>query len=172
MEQCYKFNEDNEWYTREEDIINFLNISKLNKIKTIWCPFDNNNSNFVRVLKEQGFNIINSHISEGKDFYNYLPDKKIDLILSNPPFRGKQKTLERIKELNIPFALIYGIQCFNSGGFVKELKNFDNLQMIFLTKRIKFFKDYENQNVKLPNPTFHSMWICNGLGLEKDITIW
>ncbi|WP_412031272.1 sugar-phosphate nucleotidyltransferase [Metamycoplasma buccale] len=166
----YNFNfnkNDVEWYTKKTDILKFLELAKIDKTKTIWCPFDNKNSNFVKVLKEQGYNIIYSHISLDQDFYKYEPKQKYDLIISNPPFKGKSQTLKRLIQLNKPFAMIYGIQCFNSGGFVKELKNVKNLQLIFLNKRMQFFKESENEKGSC---SFHSLWICNDL-LDRKLII-
>lgn len=168
MKQCYQFNEDNEYYTFKKDVENFLDNVVIPKDKVIWCPFDTENSAFVKVLRDRGVEVIYSHISNGQDFYVYEPEKHYDIILSNPPFKNKAKTMKRLIELNKPFAMIYGIQCFNSGGFTRELKNVKNLQFLLLCKRIKFHKGIENNN--LPNPTFHSMWICNDL-LDDKIKI-
>lgn len=169
MKQCYIFNEDNEYYTFEKDVRDFMNLCNLDKSKVIWCPFDTNESNFVKVLNELGYKVINTHISSGEDFFNYQPSN-YDVIISNPPFKGKAKVMERLIKLNKPFGLIYGIQCFNSGGFVSLLKELNNLQMVFLTRRIKFFKEKNAKPKGTPQPTFHSMWICNDL-LDKEITI-
>ena len=124
----------------------------------------------VHLLKywEREVKVIYSHISTDQDFYKYEPKQHYDIIMSNPPFKNKQKTMERLIELNKPFAMIYGIQCFNSGGFTRELKNVKNLQFLLLCKRIKFHKGIEDN--KLPAPTFHSMWICNDL-LDSKIKI-
>ena len=37
---------------------------------TIWCPFDTEESWFVKYGKYLGHNIIHSHLSEGKDFFS------------------------------------------------------------------------------------------------------
>ena len=172
MKQCYQFNNDNEWYTYESDVENFLSNVDIPKDKVIWCPFDLNESNFVKVFKSHGYRVLNTHIDYGQDFFNYEPTEHYDMIISNPPFRDKAKFLKRMNELKKPFAMIYGIQCFNSGGFVRELKNVKNLQFILLTKRMKFFKDLnENSFRNFKNtPTFHSMWICNDF-LDSKIKI-
>ena len=36
--------------------------------KHIWCPFDKEHSEFVKILKEKGFNITFGHIETGQDF--------------------------------------------------------------------------------------------------------
>ena len=72
-----------EWYTPAyaiEPIIPYLK-----KGSTVWCPFDLPESNYVKCLKENGFKVIHSHISEGKDFFKQeVPD--CDYIVSNPPY--------------------------------------------------------------------------------------
>src|SRR5574344_2568566 len=47
---------------------------KENSITTIWCPFDTENSEFVRTFKGMGYNVVHSHIDEGKDFFEYEPE--------------------------------------------------------------------------------------------------
>lgn len=165
MKQCYQFNNDNEYYTFKKDVDNFINNVNIPKDKIIWCPFDTEESAFVKVLKRQGYKVLYSHIDNEQDFYNYEPKQHYDIIISNPPFKNKAKTIERLIQLKKPFAMIYGIQCFNSGGFTRQLKNVNNLQFLLLCKRIKFHKGIEDD--KLPSPTFHSMWICNDLLDEK-----
>ena len=53
---------------------------------TIWCPFDTEDSEFVKILSQEGFNVIASHISKGQDFYCYEPQEPWDCMISNPPF--------------------------------------------------------------------------------------
>lgn len=59
---------------------------------TVWCPFDKEDSEFVKVLKENGFKVIASHIDNGQDFYTYEPKEHWDCIISNPPFCFDEKT--------------------------------------------------------------------------------
>lgn len=79
-------------------------IKYIPKGSVIWCPFDKDDSNFVILLKEAGFKVINSHISYGQDFFTYEPDEHWDCIVSNPPFMDKQLQLllfdKRMKFLN------------------------------------------------------------------------
>ena len=37
---------------------------------TIWCPFDTEESWFVKYGKHLGYNVIHSHLNEGKDFFS------------------------------------------------------------------------------------------------------
>lgn len=62
------------------------------KDKIIWCPFDTEDSNYVKVFKENGYKVIYSHISTGQDFFYYEPDE-YDIIVSNPPFSIKTEVV-------------------------------------------------------------------------------
>jgi ATP-dependent protease Clp ATPase subunit len=66
----------------------------------VWCPFDTENSEFVLVLRENGYKVIHSHLWEGKDFLTYEPDEHYDCILSNPPFSIKLEVFKRLFELD------------------------------------------------------------------------
>ena len=47
---------------------------------TIWCPFDTEDSLFVKNFVNAGYNVIHSHISDGCDFFEMtLP--KCDYII-------------------------------------------------------------------------------------------
>jgi len=68
--------------------------------KKIWCPFDQSNSNFVKVLKSNGFIVNNSSLLNGRDFFDGLPRFfKPDAIVSNPPFSIKDKVLQRLYDM-------------------------------------------------------------------------
>lgn len=71
----------------------------------IWCPFDMEWSSFYQTFKKNGFDVIRSHIDEGKDFFLYEPDD-YDVIISNPPFNIKDQILKRLYDLNKPFAVL------------------------------------------------------------------
>lgn len=52
-------------------------------------------SAFYQTFKNLGYNVVKSHIDDGKDFFIYEPDE-YDIIVSNPPFSIKDKILELI----------------------------------------------------------------------------
>ncbi len=162
---------DDEWYTTKEDVLFFIRNANISKDKIIWCPFDFGNSNFVKIFQKEGYKVVHSHLYDGKDFYTYEP-KKWDIIVSNPPFRNKHNLLIRLKELNKPWALIFGIQALNSEKFCDTLQKFEKPQYIHLKRRMCFTKDYLNYDVNnLQRPSFASMWVCNNL-FDKDIQVW
>ena len=58
----------------------------LRKGSTIWCPFDTSESWFVRYLTSCGYTVWSSHLKYGIDFFEQSKPKKVDYIISNPPF--------------------------------------------------------------------------------------
>lgn len=126
------FNIKDEYYTPQILVEPILKYAK----GTIWCPFDTDNSEFVLILKEKGFNVINSHISYGQDFFNYEPEN-YDMIISNPPFTKKLQVLKRLYEIDKPFAMILGLPILNYqevGSFFLNKK----LQLLIVDKKVSF----------------------------------
>ena len=103
----YEFNKNDEYYTPEYAVIPIIKHLKPNS--TIWCPFDEDNSNFVKVFKENGFNVINGHIFTGQDFFK-VDVPKCDYIISNPPYSKKTEVFKRLYETEIPFAMLINFQ--------------------------------------------------------------
>ena len=52
---------------------------------TVWCPFDEEWSAYVRLLRENGRRVVRSSLADGQDFFSYEP-KEWDVIVGNPPF--------------------------------------------------------------------------------------
>ena len=61
---------------------------------TIWCPFDEADSNYVKIFKKEGYNVIHSHINDNKNFFYWEPQEQYDVIISNPPFSIKDDVLK------------------------------------------------------------------------------
>jgi hypothetical protein len=120
----------------------------------VWCPFDTEESNFVKLISKQN-KVIHSHISEGKNFYNYEPTEHWDCIISNPPFTNKRKIFERALSFNKPFALIMSNTWLNDSAPKQIFKDKD-LQLLMFEERMKFVN-----NGKVDNKiTFSSSYYC------------
>ena len=143
---------------------------KNKKDLTIWCPFDLKEdivyngiqmfrSNYVDIFEKEGYNIIATHIATGQDFFKYEPEEKWDLIISNPPFSGKRKIMERALSFNKPFALISTAIWFNDSGINKVFgKVQERFSIIVPNRRAKFFK--HNQEAIGNQPSFKSIYYC------------
>lgn len=132
---------------------------------TIWCPFDKEDSEFVKVFRENGYNVIATHIEKGEDFYSYEPKEHWDCIISNPPFSGKRQIFKRAMSFNKPFALMFPMTWLNDAApkeiFMEENKQ---MQMLMFNKRIKFLNNGIVQN----KITFSTGYLCWDF-LLKDI---
>ena len=105
----------------------------------IWLPFDTENSQYYKILKKEGFQVVRSHLNDDKDFFNYQPEK-FDIIVSNPPFSQKLKIMERIIfDLKKPFILLMNIMCLNYQN-VSNLFQCVNpkIQFIIPDKKVSF----------------------------------
>lgn len=153
------FNKKDEYYTPA--IMVYPIIEYLKKGSTIWCPFDTEKSEFVKVFTAEGFNVIHSHIWEGVDFFEYEPDEPYDYIISNPPFTKKLDVLIRLYKLNKPFAMILGLPILN----YQEIGEFfldKNLELLIFDKKVSFDGS---------TASFNCSYFCNGI-LPKQIMFY
>lgn len=130
-------------------------IKYIPKSATVWCPFDIENSEFVKQIRANGNKVIASHIINGQDFYIYEPKEQWDCIVSNPPFGGKRKIFERALSFNKPFALIAPNTWWNDAAPAQIFKDKD-LQILSFDYRMKF----ENNGVIEKKITFMSAYWC------------
>ena len=129
-------------------------MERLKSGSTVWCPFDTEDSNYVKVLKENGFNVIHTHIFDGQDFFKQeVPD--CDYIISNPPFTGKRHIFERALSFNKPFSLLMALTWLNDSA-PKQLFMERDLQLLMFDKRIKFL----NHGIIQDKITFSSAYYC------------
>ena len=131
----YNLKHDDECYTPKYGVEPLLEFLLKFKGKTIWCPFDTDDSEFVKVFRKAGYSVVSSHITDGKDFFEYEPEKW-DVIISNPPFHGKRKFFERALSFGKPFALLAPITWLNDSA-PKKLFG-DEMQILMFDKRICF----------------------------------
>jgi hypothetical protein len=142
-------------------------IKYIPKGKIIWCPFEGEDSEYVKVLRENGFEVIFSHIKQKKDFFKYEP-KEYDLIISNPPFSLADEILERLYKLNKPFMILFPLKYLQAIGrgklFIKH-----GIQLLTFDKRIGY---YINGNMSKPKEGNYqaSSYFCWKI-LSKDLII-
>ncbi len=135
-----------------EDFVARKFAGKISKRKlTIWCPFDTEESEFVKVFREAGYKVINSHISTGQDFYEYEPDEEWDVMISNGPFTNKRLIFQRAISFNKPFALLMSNTWLNDSA-PKQLFKDIGLELLLFDKRI----EYQGQK----KITFSSSYFC------------
>lgn len=157
---------NDEFYTPEYAIRPILKY--IEKGSTVWCPFDTEKSNFYKMLLEHGCKVILSHISEDKNFFDYLPKEEYDFIVSNPPYSLKTEVLERLFEIKKPFAMLLGVVgLFESQKRFELFKN-NPFEIMYFNRRVSYFKNYEDQKPSL-NPPFSSVYICSNMLPEQIV---
>jgi hypothetical protein len=126
----------------------------------VWCPFDTVESEFVKLISKTN-KVIYSHISEGKDFYEYEPQEHWDVLISNPPFTGKAQIFERALSFNKPFALVMTMAWLQDATPLNLYWEAGRQRQLLMTnKRVDF-----QGNGKV---TFMSGYMCADL-LPRDI---
>lgn len=133
----------------------------LKRNSVIWCPFDTDNSLFVKYLRHKGHKVINTHIENGYDFFNCeIP--RCDYIISNPPYSKKGDVIQKLFDIGIPFAMLVGVVgLFESKKRFSMFKN-NEFEIMYLDKRVSYFKSYEDEKPSL-NPPFSSVYLCKDI---------
>lgn len=155
---------NDEFYTPEYAINPIMKYIKPNS--TIWCPFDEEDSLFVKKFRSEGHIVIATHINTGTDFFTCeVPE--CDYIISNPPYSRKGEVLQRLFQIGKPFAMLVGVV-----GLFESQKRFDmfasnDFEILYMNRRIAYFKDYSEQKPSL-NPPFSSVYLCSKM-LPKQI---
>lgn len=154
-----------EWYTPPEAVEIIVPYLQRLKYKKILCPFDKEDSNFVKVLTSKGFEVTYSHIETGTDFFEIENLTDYDAVVSNPPFSKRQKILEKLFEAKVPFAMIMNFNgLFDSKSRWKLFKD-NRFGLLVPCGRIHFFNDECKGN----SPNFQSIYVCSKM-LPKQIT--
>jgi len=84
----YSKGKNDECYTPDYGVRPILKY--IPKDATVWCPFDKQDSEFVKQISRQN-KVVYSHIDFGQNFFEYEPNEW-DCIVSNPPFTETSTT--------------------------------------------------------------------------------
>lgn len=149
-----------ELYTPKEAVEMILNFIPKN-VKTIWECTAIKDSKIVSVLRNNGYNVITSHIEDGQDFFNYEPEG-YDMIITNPPYSKKDSFLKRGYDLNKPFMFLLPLTSLEG---IKRGKMFNDkgIQLLIPNKRFNF-KPESNSSA-----WFQTSWFCFGCELKNDL---
>lgn len=139
-------------------------ITKKNYPATVWCPFNTEESEFVKLIRAEGHKVINSHIDEGKNFFFWEPEEEYDYIISNPPFSIKDDVLKRLYELNKPYAMLLPIPSLQGQKRFPYIKDY---QALIFDKRINYFKDLVTKEIQ-KGVSFGSFYLCRDF-LPQDL---
>lgn len=152
---------NDECYTHRYGVEPLLEFLPRFKDKIIWCPFDDEESEFVKCFKENGYRVVDSHIKTGQNFYFYEPEEW-DLIISNPPFTNKKEIFKRAIGFNKPFCLLMSLTWLNDSTPKKLFRN-KGLQLLMFEERMTF-KGQEKNKIN-----FSSAYFCRDFLPEQII---
>lgn len=162
MQIQYKFNKNDEYFTPSYAVYPIIKYLKPNSV--IWCPFDKEDSEYVKVFKKEGFKVLFGHIETGQDFFEVVPPV-CDYIISNPPYSLKGEVFNRLYEIGKPFAMLINFQgIFDHKDRFKMFKN-NKAEMMWLSPRVNYIKPNENKAGGAP---FQSGYLCSGI-LPKEL---
>lgn len=128
---------------------------------TIWCPFDTEKSLYVKYFKSKGYNVIYTHLKYNQDFFK-IEVPECDYIVSNPPYSLKTEILERLFQINKPFAMLIGVVgLFESQRRFNLFKD-NRFEILYMNLRVSYFKDYEDVKPEA-SPPFSSVYVCKNI---------
>lgn len=156
---------NDECYTPAHGVQPLLKFIPKNKI--VWCPFDTEESQYVKLLRENGNKVIHSHIWNNEDFFTYEPKEHYDLIVSNPPFSDKNKILKRLMDLGKPFAVLLPHSSIADGGIYTIFDNKDkSLELLLFDRRMEFVRPNRKSKSSI---SFKAIYYCHNILPEKLI---
>lgn len=99
-----------EWYTERYVVEEMYSLLNPKEGSTILCPFDSENSEFVKYAKENNYNVI-------YDIRDFCSDNKYkcDYIITNPPFSIKDDVIERALKYNIRTCFVLPLDSLGGG---------------------------------------------------------
>lgn len=126
---------------------------------TIWCPFDTEQSLYVKTFINEGHTVIFTHINNGENFFE-IDVPNCDYIISNPPYSLKNEVLDRLFEIGKPFAMLLGVVGLFESQFRFEMFRDNDFEIMYMNRRIDYFKDYDEIKPS-KNPPFSSVYITH-----------
>lgn len=131
---------------------------------TIWCPFDTEDSEYVKIFRQEGYNVIATHIDNNQNFFYYEPEEQYDFIISNPPFSIKDDIIKRLYELNKPYAILLPVPSLQGQ---KRFPYMKNCQALIFDKRINYYMSSDKKQVQ-KGVSFGSFYLCKDF-LPQDL---
>ena len=146
---------NDELYTPEYAVKPLLKY--LDKDKIYWECTDFGESNITKVLRENGFKVINTNKAQ----INFLTDEPLDcdIIITNPPYTLKDEFIKRCYELNKPFLLLLPITALEGIERGKMYRKY-GIELLVFDRRNEFMGK---------SCYFNTSWFCYNILPEKLI---
>lgn len=126
---------------------------------TIWCPFDEEQSLFVQMFRQEGHKVIATHINTGTDFFT-CQAPICDYTISNPPYSRKGEVFDRLFTIGKPFAMLVGVVGLFESQLRFEMFSKHPFEIMYLNRRVAYFQNYAEQKPSI-NPPFSSVYVCH-----------
>ena len=157
MQLQYQFSKRDEYFTPPYAVYPIMD--RLRAGATIWCPFDTEESEYVKVFSNNGFRVIYGHIRTGQDFFK-VDVPECDYIISNPPYSLKDQVLERLYAIGKPFAMLVNFQgIFDSQKRFQMFKE-HRVEMLWLSPRVNYVAEQGRTYRGVP---FQTGYLCCGI---------
>lgn len=131
----------------------------------IWEPAAGE-GNIARVLRREGWEVEESDLLTGHNFFTHEPAGAWDAIVTNPPYSVKPQWLERCYQLGRPFALLVPVEMLGTVSAQRPMFA-HGVEVMLLDKRVNFKmpeKGYSASGAQFP-----VMWLTWGLGLGSQL---
>lgn len=107
---------------------------------TVYCPFDTEDSEYVRYFKKFGAKVIFGDLKTGQNFFD-VPIPECDLIISNPPFSRKKEMFEKLFRNGTPFCMLMNLTAVQyqeiGNMFYEESLRSEPVQFLILIKKCR-----------------------------------
>jgi len=161
FKDCKKLNVYDEYYTPEWVWKKIEHLIPKNKI--IWeaCMLNADKSKSMDIWRNLGYEVV------GNTHWDILscPVPKCDIIITNIPFETKikQKVLQRLMDLDIPFIIIMsGLNIFSN--YFQDIMKLEHIQIIYPKGKLYFCKDGEKE---IRNCVFYSVFVAYKMNIEN-----
>lgn len=158
---------NNEMYTPFYAVEPLIKYLQLTEYKKICCPFDEDWSAYVQRFKELGYEVTNSSLLSGVDFFR-LDLQDWDIIISNPPFQQKDAVLTKLYQSGKPFAMLLPIPTLQGNKRAKLFERY-GVQLLSFDKRIGFHSPNSMQKIT-GIPCFASAYFCRDF-LPRELIV-
>jgi len=155
-------NYSDEWYTDQATVDKCLELLSPVLGSTVMCPFDSEDSLFVKTLLNNGYQVI-------YNITDYLTnDYEYDYLVTNPPFSIKDLVIEKVFQLGKRTVLILPL---DSLGGVKRhslYQKYEYPHIYIPTRRVSY---YDQTWKKREGSNFHSVIMTFNHNEESKI-LW
>lgn len=134
---AYQRNTSDFYPTPPEATQALLDFLQLSPNTRVWEPASGK-GHMVRVLRDNGFEVIGTDILNGVDFLRATLPEGVDWIITNPPFSQSEAFIMRCIESNLPFALLLKSQYWHAKRRIKIFREFPPQYILPLSWRPDF----------------------------------